>query len=158
MKYLLSQLIVFCLLASATYGQVSGTIKHSGKSDVADIPVLLMTAKDSAFATNAYTDAAGHFEFKQLPAADYYLLVQYIGFDDYYSPVIRVGESMPGIQPLEIVLKAQSSQLQGVSVVGQKPLIEKLMDRTVVNVDAWISNAGSNALEVLKRSPGVPGE
>ncbi|RYD96337.1 MAG: TonB-dependent receptor [Sphingobacteriales bacterium] len=154
MKYLLSQLIVFCLFVSVCQGQVSGTVKHTGKSDVADIPVLLMTAKDSAFSANAYTDSAGHFEFKQLPAADYYLLVQYIGFEDYYSPVIRLGEST-SVPPVEIVLKAQNNQLEGVSVVAQKPLIEKLMDRTVVNVDAWISNAGSNALEVLKRSPGV---
>jgi len=154
MKHFLSQLIVFCLFASICQGQVSGTVKHVGKNDVSDIPVLLMTAKDSAFVANTYTDAAGHFEFKQIAAGDYYLQVQYIGFEDYYSPVVRVAESATP-QPLEIVLKAQSSQLEGVSVIAQKPLIEKLMDRTVVNVDAWISNAGSNALEVLKRSPGV---
>lgn len=154
MKHLLSQLIVFCLFTSLCHAQVSGTVKHSGKNDVADIPVLLMRAKDSAFSANTYTDATGHFEFKQVLAGDYYLLVQYIGFEDYYSPVVQVGENT-AVAPIEVVLKAQGNQLEGVSVLGQKPLIEKLMDRTVVNVDAWISNAGSNALEVLKRSPGV---
>ncbi len=154
MKQFCLQLIVCCLLASFCQGQISGTLKPGGKEDASDIPVLLMKGKDSAFAANTYTDAAGHFEFKQLSAGDYYLLVQYIGFEDYYSSLLRVAEG-GAPQAVEIVLKAQNGQLEGVSVVGQKPLIEKLMDKTVVNVDAWISNAGSNALDVLKRSPGV---
>lgn len=155
MKYLLLPLVLFSLFIPVCQAQVSGTVKHTGQSGVADVPVLLMRGKDSAFVANAYSDASGHFDFQQVPAGEYYLLIQYIGFEDYYSPPIRVAESASAIQPLEIVLKAQGNQLEGVSVVAQKPLIEKLMDRTVLNVDAWISNAGSNALEVLKRSPGV---
>ena len=34
-------------------------------------------------------------------------------------------------------------------------LIERKIDRTVINVDAAISNEGSTALEVLEKSPGV---
>lgn len=38
---------------------------------------------------------------------------------------------------------------------GKKPFIQKLSDRIVVNVDNSIINAGSSAMEVLERSPGV---
>lgn len=46
-------------------------------------------------------------------------------------------------------------QLEGVSVTSQKPVVERKPGKTIVNVDALLSNAGSNALEVLEQSPGV---
>ena len=36
-----------------------------------------------------------------------------------------------------------------------RPLIEQIIDRTIVNVDASITNIGTSALEVLEKSPGV---
>lgn len=161
MKILPLYLILFCLLTSAALGQepfrgtLSGKVKSADRPVMEDVPVLLMAVKDSAFVANTYTDASGNFEFKQLAPNDYYLLLQYIGFEDYKSPLIRIEANKPPAAVPDILLQAQDNQLQGVSVVAKKPLIEKLMDRTVVNVDAWISNAGSNALDVLKRSPGV---
>jgi hypothetical protein len=45
--------------------------------------------------------------------------------------------------------------LKEVKISVKKSYIEQKIDRTVVNVDALISNAGSNALEVLEKAPGV---
>src|SRR5689334_21027415 len=47
------------------------------------------------------------------------------------------------------------SLLENVTVRGHKPLFEQKIDRLVVNVNASITNAGTNALEVLQKSPGV---
>jgi len=38
---------------------------------------------------------------------------------------------------------------------SSKPLIEQGIDKTIVNVDAQISNAGANMLEVLQKAPGI---
>ncbi|RPD42908.1 outer membrane beta-barrel family protein [Chitinophaga barathri] len=46
-------------------------------------------------------------------------------------------------------------QLEGVTITSQKQLIERKPGQTIINVDALLSNAGSNALEVLEQSPGV---
>jgi hypothetical protein len=40
-------------------------------------------------------------------------------------------------------------------VIAKKPLIELKLDKTVVNVDAAVTNVGATALEVLEKSPGV---
>src|SRR6185312_15312870 len=55
------------------------------------------------------------------------------------------------------VLKLENDvkTLKGITVTAKKPLIERKIDRTIVNVDASISNAGTTALEVLEKSPGV---
>jgi hypothetical protein len=45
--------------------------------------------------------------------------------------------------------------MSGVVVTARKPLIEQKIDRTIVNVEASITNVGTNALEVLEKSPGI---
>lgn len=51
--------------------------------------------------------------------------------------------------------KPKQVQLKSIEVAGKKPLLEQNIDKTVVNVDAMISAASSNTLEVLNKTPGV---
>ncbi|MEJ7671744.1 MAG: hypothetical protein WKF59_03335 [Chitinophagaceae bacterium] len=52
-------------------------------------------------------------------------------------------------------MKQESTVLKGVSVTAKKQFIEQKIDRTVMNVDALVSNAGVTALDVLENAPGV---
>src|SRR5690606_31545666 len=54
-----------------------------------------------------------------------------------------------------INLQRQAKQIEGVTVKSEKPFIQKLTDRIVVNVENSIVSAGSTAMDVLERSPGV---
>src|SRR6185295_18723928 len=45
--------------------------------------------------------------------------------------------------------------LGAVTVTARKPLFEQKIDRLVINVASSITSAGSTALDVLERSPGV---
>lgn len=51
--------------------------------------------------------------------------------------------------------KDTSKALKEVTVTAKMPLIKHKVDRIIVNVDGMISAAGSNALEILSKSPGV---
>src|SRR6186713_3614802 len=57
--------------------------------------------------------------------------------------------------PLILSSKAQTKNLKEVTVVSRRPLVEQKIDRTVVNVEASVTNVGSSALEVLEKSPGI---
>ena len=52
-------------------------------------------------------------------------------------------------------MQHKTTGLKEVTVTIQKPFIQKLSDRIVVNVENSIISAGSTALDVLQRSPGV---
>jgi hypothetical protein len=52
-------------------------------------------------------------------------------------------------------MKQEANLLKSISVTAKKPFIEQKIDRTVMNVDALISNSGVSALEVLENAPGV---
>ena len=84
------------------------------------------------------------------------IVVSHIGYKKYFSNPLTVSSANHNLTVNEILLEqANAAELKEVKVTGKKPFIEKKIDRTVINVDASISNAGSNALEVLEKSPGV---
>jgi iron complex outermembrane recepter protein len=45
--------------------------------------------------------------------------------------------------------------LQEIKILGQRPLVEKKLDRTVVHVDALLANTGGHAWDALENAPGV---
>ncbi len=53
------------------------------------------------------------------------------------------------------IKKDSAKTLSAVTITAKRPLIEQKADRTIVNVEAAITNAGSNALEILEKSPGI---
>jgi hypothetical protein len=55
----------------------------------------------------------------------------------------------------DFVLDEETEQLREVEVKAKKPLIERQMDKLVVNVSASPLSAGSNGNDVLRRAPGV---
>ncbi|HEX2608953.1 MAG TPA: TonB-dependent receptor, partial [Flavisolibacter sp.] len=52
-------------------------------------------------------------------------------------------------------LSPTTGSMSGVVVQARRPLVENKIDKMVVNVDASPTNAGSTAMEVLEKSPGI---
>ena len=76
-----------------------------------------------------------------------------------YKPVIKSGLTITTTDTVidvgQLVISPSSTVLREVSVQAQAPLIERQIDKTVVNVDQNITSTGTNALELLKKLPGV---
>jgi hypothetical protein len=75
------------------------------------------------------------------------------------APILAAAQSKPAQKKDTAGNKTDTLKkpvdLKEVKISGKKSFIEHKIDRTVINVDALISNAGSNALEVLEKAPGV---
>ncbi len=52
-------------------------------------------------------------------------------------------------------VKLFNTTLQKVTVTGRTPPVERKQGKTIVNVEASVTNTGSTVLEVLEKSPGV---
>jgi hypothetical protein len=140
------------LLAQAL-PSVSGTVADNHKKPAAGASVSLLNAKDSSVVVVMAADEKAAFAFVQVKEGKYIVSAEAVGFKKYYSAVLNVEQKdilLPVIQ-----LKESSSELASVTVSSTKSFTEQKIDRTVVNVDALISNAGTNALEVLEKTPGV---
>ncbi len=118
------------------------------------VTVALLRAGDSVRVKETVTNKAGHFVFSDVPDGKYLILASFVGHGRQYSQPVEIsGQNARTLPP--IVLAGTSTSLATVSVVGKRPPIETKADRTIINVDASPSNAGSTAMDVLEKSPGV---
>ena len=116
--------------------------------------ILLLHAKDSSLVKGFVTSKEGQFSFEKIPAGDYLIACSFTGFKQIYSSIIAAKENeiieVPGLKLIK-----KETALKAVTVITRKPLFEQKTDRMVINVAASITSAGSTALDVLERSPGI---
>ncbi|TDE16483.1 TonB-dependent receptor domain-containing protein [Dyadobacter psychrotolerans] len=159
MKILIYFTVALLLSGSFVYAQTTSTGKVSGtvldeKSEIFPfVNVLLLNAKDSTLAKGLVSDDKGKFIFEQVAAGRYLTLVSMVGYQKEYSKVFTVEIGLISLP--ETKLRQEEKALNEITVTAKKPFIEQQIDRTVINVENSIVSAGSTALEVLERSPGV---
>ncbi len=148
--------VVFLLASPSLFSQaqISGAIYSAEGKPLPFANVLLLTAVDSALVRGGISGDDGSFVFPKIAANEYRLLLTMVGFSDQYSAPIHLATGQQ-LAPDPFVLRENVETLDAVQVVAKKPLFEQKIDRMVVNVANSVTSAGSNALEVLERSPGV---
>ena len=154
-------LIILSFVLSATAKAQSinpGTIKVTlfNEKDLPfeNVTVALLKAKDSSLVKVALTDNKGVAEFEKIVPGSYLLKASAMNYALQYAPV-ELNERHTEVSFTKLSLLPQATQLGAVTVTGKKPFIQKLNDRLIVNVENSIVNAGSSAMDVLERSPGV---
>ena len=150
--------IVLTTTANAQFsdhGKIKVVIINEKVATLENATVELLKAKDSSLIKVAITDSKGIAEFEKIPFGSYLLKASVVNYSIQYSPVIQLSASQPDISLSNLTLQPQATQLGGVTVTSKKPFIQKLSDRLIVNVENSIVNAGSSAMDVLERSPGV---
>ena len=153
LKHFFSFASIFMLSPSLFSQTISGVVNDPSGKPQEFATVLLMRAKDTALVKGAVTDMNGRFELDKIAAGRYFTRVSMVGLKNNNSmPFDYDGKDLT----LEkIPLSKLDNELQEVTVVAQKPLIEIQADKLVFNVEASPSNMGLNALELLRKSPGV---
>ncbi len=152
--FILLTLLFFQLTYAQTGGKISGSVLDDAKKPLDGATITVMTAKDSTVAGNQLANRDGSFAFQNLKNDTYIIKVTYIGYKNYVSGNVLVSGQKAVVLPV-IVLSPAGKTLGGVTVNAQRSFIQQKPDRTVVNVGALISNTGTNALEVLEKTPGV---
>ncbi|HSC54674.1 MAG TPA: TonB-dependent receptor [Phnomibacter sp.] len=140
--------------AQTSTGKIKGLVADNKQQPMANASVFLQKAKDSSIVRSAITDKEGHFEFAAITAGNYFVKTSAMGFAESNSEKFELkdGEtkSLAGMS-----LQAASKELQGVVVTAKKPVIEVHADKTIFNVESTITAQGSDALELLQKTPGV---
>ena len=135
-------------------GKIDGMVTSLQKP-IESATISVLKSKDSLVVKMAVSDKSGQFLVENVKPGKYVLSVQALGHKKYYGPTFEITSSSSNYSAKTIELQIASKELTGVTVISQKPLIEQKIDRTILNVDASITNAGSSALEVLEKSPGI---
>lgn len=148
-------LACYDLQAQTASGTISGKISDASQKPLEGATVLLVTARDSVITRSMLSADNGSFIFEKVKPGSYKVQVTLTGFYKYTSEPVTVNAEKPVVVLNTFLLSPQTNTLQGVTVTSQKPMVERKIDRTVVNVESMITSAGSSALEMLEKAPGV---
>jgi len=160
MKKILKAIFLLLVLQSgilsAQTGKITGKLTSSDKKPLESVLVSLLRANDNSLVKTEISETNGSFSFESLPGNEYLIVVENPGYKTFQSQTVSISAEKPEIKLAEIVLIASEiNKLDEVTVTKKKPFVERKLDKTVVNVDAMISNAGSDAMDVLEKSPGI---
>jgi iron complex outermembrane recepter protein len=133
---------------------ISGSVTDSKNNPLKAITIGLLNAKDSTLVKAAVTDATGKYDIATNKGGAYLLKLSAIGYETKYSKNYTLIDGQTINADPSSLAEAPKS-LQGVTVASKKPMIEVKADKTVFNVEQSINAQGSDALELLRKSPGV---
>lgn len=157
-KLLLLLTGIFTLTASVfaqNPGQIRGTVWDENNQVLSFANVFLLAGSDSTLVKTALADEHGTFVFEELTYGEYRISASMVGYEKVITPRIVLSEGNPAVKLDKIVLTASANMLKDVTVTAKKPLLEQHADKLVMNVESSIVSAGSTAMEVLQRAPGV---
>lgn len=147
-------LLCFSFALNAHESVLSGVVFDSQDAPLAYATVALLSAGDSTLIKGTYSDESGKYIFNQLPAGEYLIKYAFIGLEDQWSEKIVLTEKETLNLP-PMTLKEAGNELKTVTITYKKPLIEVKADKTVFNVESSAILTNTNALDLLRKAPGV---
>ena len=153
--YILLFSFAFCLFCGnvsfAQHGKISGKVTDVVTS-LSAATVSLLNGIDSSCIKTVITDDDGEFSFNEINEGNYVVSATSIGYETGRQ-LITV--NVTGNPKFTIVLQKQNTSLQEVTVAAKKPFIEMSLGKTIVNIEGTTTTAGSTALDLMRRLPGV---
>jgi hypothetical protein len=148
---LLLPCLFFFFIGAKTQTTIIGMIHDEQGKPVVSATVFLVRAADTSTVKFSVSDKDGRYHFQSAAEGKYIVHIISLGYDTAYSTPFEVAEENVTIPP--IILQPVKNVLKDVSVTTSRSFIEMHLDKMVINVEASPTNAGSNVLEVLAKSP-----
>jgi iron complex outermembrane recepter protein len=150
---LLSLLLVLAISLASSAQQINGFAKDADGKALNGVTISLLRDTGRAIVKYTVTKDNGAYVFENVKNGKYRVSASHVGFAPAMSSIFELtGENASAP---ELKLAKTSAQMNNVTVTATKPIVEVKADKTVLNVEGTINSVGSDALELLRKSPGV---
>ncbi|MDP4244752.1 MAG: outer membrane beta-barrel family protein [Bacteroidota bacterium] len=134
--------------------QLTGTAQDEQGKPLAGATITLKKGRDSSIVKLSVSNTSGKYEFIGIPQGRYFVQVSHVGYVPLSSSLFEVGgDGMTSIP--KTALTKRSTELKQAEVISRKPPVEVRADKIILNVEGSINAVGQDALELLRKSPGV---
>jgi hypothetical protein len=162
LHYICFTLLLVVISWSASFAQggksgskVSGSLLNEQGKPMDYATVSLIRASDSTVVKGALSNDNGIYIFENIRSGKYLVKASVVGYQKAVTTPFTVPESATTVTAPALNMHAGSTELKGVTITATKPLIERKIDRTVMNVENSVLAAGNTAMEILAKAPGV---
>lgn len=141
-------------LAAKEISRISGKVMDQKGQAVAYANVALIAVEGAGLVDGAVSDEEGNFLIESVKSSSVKLVISSIGFKQFESESF---ELTPGLEKNmgNLTIEDEMTGLEEVTVKATRPEIIIEADKTIVNVEGTVMAEGSNAFDVIGRSPGV---
>ncbi|SDJ75403.1 Outer membrane receptor proteins, mostly Fe transport [Pedobacter sp. ok626] len=136
-------------------GEIAGKVTDEKQDAFPYASVSLLNAKDSTLVKGTLSNDNGNYRLTNINQGTYLIAIYVVGYKKTYKGPYTITATNQSHKLDATQLNQDTKQLQGVEIVRQKPLIERMIDKTVINVENSALTAGNSALEILEKLPGV---
>jgi hypothetical protein len=146
--------LIALTIQPAVYAQtiiITGKVQDASDKPIAIATVGLLKAGDSTLVTSELTDDTGKYRFSKISKGNYIIDIHATG---HTAKKIAIAIDKNTELPV-IVLQQSATELKELTVSGKRPYIEQGLGKTIVNVDHVATGAGSNVLDLLRKTPGL---
>ena len=128
-KLLTAILLLFAhSLWAGDTGKLSGKIQDLNNSALPFVSILLKQSNDSVLYKVEVSNEQGEFIFEKIAPGNYYLEIQNIGFEAFIKKDLIVSALNDNLDLGVLTLSPKSTGLKEITVMEQKPFIERLVD------------------------------
>ncbi|MBT8186742.1 MAG: carboxypeptidase-like regulatory domain-containing protein, partial [Croceitalea sp.] len=151
MKFFTTLFILFSIFQLKAQS-ITGSLQSDQGEPIPFAAITLKEGTNSTLVKATISNEDGSFKLSGFTLGNYLLGITNIGFTDYEKKVMVDN----GVLSLgTIVLETSAEQLEEVTVVSEKPMVQVMADKTVFNVENTINATGTSAFELLRKAPGV---
>lgn len=150
---LVSVILLYSITSMAQTGTISG--KVTGFTEKEAPMVQLLRVSDKGLVKVVIPENNGEFVFEKLADGHYVINIKDLQYEPFTSEEINISPQNQTARLSEIALKQAAKEMQEVKVVATKPFVQRTIDRVIIDPDALLSNAGTTALDVLEKAPGL---
>ena len=153
--YVLVMVITMTVTVSAqTKTIITGMVNDKQGKGLPQVAVSLLSAKDSSLEKAAITNNDGEYELATDKKGSFLISYSATGHNIMYSDTFKLN-GQESYKLATSTIRTTTAGLSDITVVARKPLIEVKTDKLVLNVENSINATGSNAMELLHKSPGI---
>ena len=159
MKHILSLLFIIICFFSKSAAQhkagfkIKGSIKNTKNEPVDGATIFLKDSGKGQMVQQGISNVDGTFVF-DVVSGNYVLSVSYQGILSYQSGIIKITEDI-NLGLIQIEINGRSLKEVVIQSVKDKPLLEIEGRKLIYNIQKSITSQGTNALEALRKTPGV---
>jgi len=123
------------------------------KAPLSNVTIELLKLPDSMIIRHKISDKEGKTTIQDIEPGEYVCRVSMAGYASFTSEKIAVAAE--SVNEKTFVLSSGAKTLTAIKLTARKPPIQQLPDKTVINIDAGITNVGATVLDMLEKSPGI---
>ena len=137
-------------------GILSGQlIDQESKKGIEFATITVRSKRDSSVESGTITGQNGIFKIENIRVGKYFAEISFLGYDSKYIDSLFIHPRKPELFLGKVFLNSQSTQLDGVTIKGEKSLLTTKLDRKVFDATKLNTTTGGSATDIMENIPSV---